>query len=170
MATSIASWQANVIARIAATELITGDMDQFISTFTEHAGPSFTYGTGTGYADLFWCDTRTINASSNETLDCTSLIDSLGLTISTMAKIKALYVQASAGNTNSVVVGAAASNPFVGPFGGTAITATLPPGAGLLGWDKPGWTCTGSTKNIKVANSSSGTAVTYKIAILGASA
>ena len=129
-------------------------------------------GTAASQADMVWRDRRTIAASSSENLDLAStLTDALGAA-ATFAKVKAILVIASDANTNEVVVGGAASNAFVGPFGGTTPTVSVRPG-GVFFVAAPaaGWTVTFSTGDIlKVANSSSGTGVTYDIIIIGTSA
>lgn len=127
-------------------------------------------GTGTGQADLLFDDTRTIAASSNETLDLNALTDMLGVTAN-FVKVKALIVKASAGNTNDVVVGAAASNPFVGPMGGTTPTHTLKPGGVMVWYNPAGWSsANGASDQLKIANSSSGSSVAYDLYIVGTSA
>lgn len=128
-------------------------------------------GTGSSQADRVFSDQRTLTASATETLDLTSLTGPLGDSIS-FAKVKAIMIKAAAGNTNNVVVGAAASNAFVGPFGGTTPTLSIPPGGSiLLLAPVSGWAvANGSTDNLKIANSAGSTSVTYDITIIGTSA
>lgn len=129
-------------------------------------------GTGTGYADLMFCDERTLSASGTENLDLAgSLTSPLGATL-TFARVKAIMVVAAAGNTNSVVVGGAGSNTFTGPFADSSDKLSVPPGGSLLlTHPGAGWTVTASTGDILlVANSSSGTAVTYSVCVIGTSA
>jgi hypothetical protein len=128
-------------------------------------------GTGTSLADLVWSDTRILTASATETHDLDALTDPLGVAIN-FAKIKAIIIKAASGNTNSVIVGAAASNQFLGPLGGSAHTLTIPPGGAIMllapisGWA----TANGSTDLLKIANSAGSTSVTYDIIIVGTSA
>src|SRR5688500_14222343 len=64
-----------------------------------------TSGTGDGQADRVWADQRTLAASATEDLDLTgSLTDVLGASL-TLARVKVLYVAASASNSNNVVLG-----------------------------------------------------------------
>lgn len=132
----------------------------------------FTSGTGAGKADKIWADQRTIAASSSEDLDLAgSLADVFGGTV-TLATVKALYVKAAAGNTNDVVLGGASSNAWDTLLGDTG-TVTLKPGALLLVACTAAnpWGVTAATADLlKVANSSSGSAVTYDIAVIGATA
>ena len=130
-------------------------------------------GTGANQADLLFHDQRTIAASSNDDLDLAgSLSDSFGNTL-TFVKVKTIYVFAATANTNSVVVGGAASNQFVAWVGdatdkvnilpGGAFMITAPSAAGYA-------VAAGSTDVLRVANSSAGTTVTYDITIIGTSA
>lgn len=131
-----------------------------------------TSGTGPNQADQVWTDQRTIAASGSENLDLTgSLTDALGGSI-TLARVKVLYIAAASTNTNNVVVGAAASNPWAGLLNGTG-TLTLRPGAFFVA-ATPGATgmaiTAGTGDLLRVANSGSGSSVTYDIAVIGASA
>jgi hypothetical protein len=129
-------------------------------------------GTGDNQADKIFSDTRTLAASANEDLDLAGVLsDPLGAAL-TFAKVKAILVKASTGNTNNVVVGGQATNGFLGPFGALAHTVAVPPGGALLlAAPKAGWAVTAGTVDLlKVANSAGGTSVTYDIVILGTSA
>jgi len=131
-------------------------------------------GTSAGQADVMFTDTRSINASSSEDLDLVgALTDALGTTFSPV-RVKALIVSAAAGNTNSVVVGGASATQWAALLGTTG-TVTLRPGAFFAAVagvaDATGYVCAaGSTDLLKIANSSSGTSVTYDIIVIGASA
>jgi hypothetical protein len=88
----------------------------------------------------------------------------------TFTKIKAILVKAAEGNTNNVVVGGAASNGWVGPFGDVSDTVAVKPGGTLLlvAPNAAGYAVTAGTGDIlKVANSGAGTGVTYDIVIVG---
>lgn len=135
-------------------------------------------GTGAGKADKLWYDERTLNASSSEDLDLVgSLSDTFGDLFSPV-RIKALIVKAAprsgTANTNNVVLGAASGTQWAALLG-VAGTVTLRPGsifavcAGVA--DATGYVCAaGATDLLKVANSSSGTSVSYQVAVIGASA
>ena len=133
---------------------------------------SFTDGTGANQADLVFTDTRTLEASASEDLDLAGVLaDAFGATI-TMAEVVAVIVSAAQGNTNNVVVGdATAPVPL---FGGTNPTLSVKPGGLFLimAPDASGQFTVGagSTDDLKVANSGSGTSVTYTIVVLGRSA
>lgn len=133
---------------------------------------SFTSGVGANQADLVFADTREIAASSSEDLDLAGVLaDAFGATI-TMAEVVGVIVAAAAGNTNNVVVGDATSP--VPLFGGTNPTVAVKPG-GIFVLFAPNaagqfTVGAGSTDDLKVANSGSGTPVTYTIVVLGRSA
>lgn len=146
-------------------------------TSTSGGTPSFRFdltdvtqlqpGTGVGYADKMYYGERTIAASGTENLDLAgSLTDPLGSTI-TCAKVKSLTFVASAANTNDVVVGGAASNTFLGVFSDATDKIKISPGsAWTITHAGAGWTVTAATGDIiLVANSSSGTSVTYQVVI-----
>lgn len=129
-------------------------------------------GTGAGQADRLWSDRRTIAASASEDLDLAgSLTDALGATL-TLARVKMLAVYALPANTNDVVLGDAAATTWTALLG-TDGTLAVKPG-GLLVVTAPGATAypvtAGSADLLKVANSAAGSAVTYDIYIVGASA
>lgn len=131
-------------------------------------------GTGAGQADRIFHDQRTLAASATEDLDLAGVLtDSFGATV-TFVRIKGLLVAASAANTNNVVLGAAAANPWATLLGATG-TLIVRPGTVLALFagqaDATGYAVTAGTGDLlKIANSAGGTGVTYDIALLGASA
>ena len=134
-----------------------------------------TNGTGAGQADCAYAEDFSVAASSNSDLDLVgSLLGPDGVTAASFARVKALMIVADATNTNNVVVGAAASNPWVGLLGATH-TLTVRPGAGVLafagGADATGYVTVAATGDqLRLANSGAGTAVTGKLIVIGASA
>lgn len=162
---------ADLAVRIDGAYVRAGDLGQPVTPLAERALVRLTPGTAAGQADLVFADTRSISASASEDLDLAGgLTDPFGVTL-TFAKVKAIYIQAKATNTNDVVVGGAASNGFAGPFGGTTPTVSVKPGGVLLiAHPGAGWTVTASTSDLlKVANSSSGSAVAYDVIVVGTS-
>jgi hypothetical protein len=121
-----------------------------------------------GKVDVLWADQRTLAASATENLDLAGVLAGLlGGTV-TAAEIVAIYVEADAANTNDVVLFGAGSNPFNGSLTGTTPKVAVGPGDVFLLTNRKGMTVTAATGDIMlVANSSSGTAVTYKIVLLG---
>lgn len=124
-------------------------------------------------ASKVFADRRTLAASASEELDLAgSLVDALGATI-TFTKIRALLIEASSANANTVVVGGAAANAVATLFGDATDTLVVRPGgvALLVAPDTAGYAVTPATGDLlKVANGGAGTAVTYDITVLGASA
>lgn len=129
-------------------------------------------GTGANAADLLFTDTRTIAASGNEDLDLAgSLADAYGTTL-TFVELRAILITAASGNTNNVVLSRPSSNG-VPLFSAASDAIPVPPGGVFL------WACgadgkvavTASTGDLlNIANSSSGSSVTYDVVIVGTSA
>lgn len=128
-------------------------------------------GTANGQADLFFADTRTLAASASEDLDLAGgLTDAFGSTL-THVEIVGVMISALAANTNNVLVGGAASNAWGAIFGATNDILVLKPGASLLLMCDTGYAVTAGTGDLlKIANSGSGTGVTYTIVLIGRSA
>lgn len=130
-----------------------------------------TSGTGLLQADRLFADTRTIAISGTDSLDLAGvLIDAVG-TLLTFARVKFLYVAASAANTNNVVIGNG-TNPFINWI--TPSTGAIPvrPGGflALLATDATAYPVTPATGDILLAtNSGAGTTVTYDVVIIGSS-
>lgn len=126
-----------------------------------------------GQADRIFSDTRTIAPSGTDDLDlAASLVDIFGATI-TFVRVKLIAVRAAAANANNVVIGAAASNQFFGPYGANTHTENVRPGGLSLkvAPDVTAWTVTAGTGDLlRIANGGAGTSVTYDIVIIGASA
>ena len=163
---------AELRAKFTATQIGANDIaaQRFAPTIEKIL--QFTDGTGANQADIVWMDERTLAASASEDLDLAGVLtDAFGSTV-TAAEVVAILVTAAAGNTNSVVIGdATAPVPL---FAGTNPTFSVKPGgfffvaapaaAGLL------TVGAGTTDDLKLANSSSGTSVTYTIAVLARTA
>lgn len=153
----------------AALDLAIADVPLVVRTATQLAS-----GVGAGQADKVFHDRRTLAASGSEDLDLAGvLLDAFGAVI-TFARIKGLYITASASNTNNVVIGAAVSNPWSTLLSATG-TITLRPGAFIgLGTGVADAVCYGVTPAtgdlLHVVNSGAGTSVTYDVVIIGASA
>jgi hypothetical protein len=143
------------------------------TTVTGSAQESLTYGTATGQVNLIVAQDRTLAASSNETLDLygstTPLADIFGANaLFRHIKYIAIYI-VSGGDVNGLLVGGAASDPFLGPLGGTTPTVLVyPSGPGFqVGEPTVGWAVTTSAGQLKITNESSAVSVTYRIVIGG---
>ena len=130
---------------------------------------SFTDGAGANQAQQIFCDTRTLAASANESIDLAGVLTNAFGTTLTFTKVKALIVKAADDNTNSVVVSRPASGVPI--FDAEADAITLPPGGcfAVVIPSAAGKTVTASTGDlINIANSAGTTGVTYDIIIVGA--
>lgn len=137
---------------------------------TDTSPREYADGTGNGQANKIYTSmARSLAASANEELDLAGvLLDPAGAAL-TFSAVKGIFVEAAAANTNDVVVGNAASNGFVGPFGGATHTIAVKPGGKLL-IEAPntGWTVTAGTGDkLKILNGAAGTSVAYDIKIWG---
>ena len=133
---------------------------------------SFATGTGAGQVDLLYAGTRTLGISASEDLDFAGgLTDVFGATL-TFVKVRYMYVKPASANTNQVVMGGAASNQFVGPFGAATHTLSLAPGYPQEFFaPSTGWAVTAGTADLlKFLNGGAGTSVTYDLIIAGTSA
>jgi len=133
---------------------------------------SYANGVGANQADVLFTDTRTIAASGTDDLDLAGVLTNAFGVTATFARVRALYVAAAAGNTNNVVVGGAASNQFLTWVGSGTDKVNIRPGGLLLvaNADTTGYAVTAATGDLlRVANSGSGTSVTYDIVVLGCS-
>lgn len=132
---------------------------------------SFADGAGVNAANRAFFDRRTLSASATESLDLAgSLVDAFGSTI-TWARVKVLAVTAASANTNNVIVGGTGSNGFINWVSDATDAIVVRPGGMfvLVATDATGYAVTAATGDLlKIANSSSGTSVTYDIAIIGA--
>ena len=167
MATALIATVKAAVSAQYANALEFGGVEQTLKYGASHA---FTDGSGANQAQKLFTDQRTLAASDNETLDLSGVLtDVFGATL-TLTKIKAILVKAADGNTNNVIVGGAASNAWIGPFGDASDTVAVKPGGTmmLVAPDANGYAVTAGTGDLlKVANSAGGSAVTYDIVLVG---
>jgi hypothetical protein len=133
----------------------------------------FSTGAGASQMDRLFAAQRVIAASGTDDLDLngTALQDVLNQNLA-LVRVKLIAVFAASSNTNNVVVGAAASNQFVGPFGAATHTLSIPPGGAfmIVSPTAAGWAVTAATADLlRVANGGAGTPVTYDVIIGGSS-
>lgn len=149
----------------------TADLGTPTLQFGLSSAVSLATGTGTGQADRVFTDTRTLVASGTEDLDLAGvLLDAFGAAI-TMAKVKAIFIKAAAGNTNNINVSRPAGATGVPIFLAISDGFVLPPGF-TFAWFGPGAgiTVTGGTGDlITITNAAGGTPVNYDIVIVGTS-
>lgn len=133
---------------------------------------SVTLGSGNGanQGNSHFHDTRTLAASATEELDLAGgLTGPFGATV-TFTKVKALIIRAASGNVNDVLIGGAAVNAWVAPFGDATDVVKVKPGGTLvlIAPDANGYAVTAGTGDkLKVANSAAGTSVTYDVIVIG---
>ena len=168
MATTLVAAVKAAVSAEYASALEFGSASQSLKYVASHP---FTDGAGANQAQKLFTDQRTLAASANESLDLSGVLaDVFGAAI-TFTKIKAILVKAADGNTNDVVLGGAASNAWVGPFGASTHTVAVKPGGTVMfvAPDANGYPVTAGTGDLlKVANSAGGSGVTYDIVIVGA--
>src|SRR5690349_7014671 len=164
-----------VSLNVQASQSSALDLGNAAFTASKTYSTSYANGTAAGQANKLFTDTRTITASSNDDLDLNGVLtDAFGGSLA-LLRVKGLIVAAAAGNTNDVVVGGAASNAWVTPFGSATDKIKVKPGAVLALFaglaDATGWTVTAATGDVlRIANGGAGTPVTYDIVIIGADA
>lgn len=125
-------------------------------------------GTGTDKGDKQWHDQRTVAASTNDDIELDAVVDAFGDALA-VAKVKMLFIKNNS-TTQTLTVGAAATNPWQGPFGATNDTIAVPPSGCLVLFNGAGWTVTsGSADQLRIANGA-GSAAVYDIVLWGASA
>lgn len=166
---------SKIVAAVNATQTSTLDLATASANVAKRYSVELATGTGVGQADVIFHDQRTLAASANEDLDLAgSLSGALGGTV-TFVKVKAVLIAAASGNTNEVIVGAAATNAFATMFGAATHTVRVRPGGMFLlstgSGDLAGYGVTAATGDLlRVANGGGGTSVTYDIIVIGTSA
>ncbi|RYE84282.1 MAG: hypothetical protein EOP19_11920, partial [Hyphomicrobiales bacterium] len=155
--------ESTITAAIKAVETGAADLAQPSAPAELSVRHSFANGSGANQASKLFSDSRTLAASGSEDLDLAGVLaGALGGTI-TFASVKAIMIRAKATNANNVVVGPAASNGFLGPFGDAADRIAIRPGGVfLITAPAAGWAVTSGTGDLlAVANSGAGTPVDY---------
>lgn len=165
--------RATITTSIKATLSTSPDIGAAAYRVDETITSQFADGTGAGQAKQLFTDTRTIAASGNEDLDLSGALSNAFGTSIAFTAIKAIRVKAAAANTNDVQISPAATNGWLGPFADASDIISVPPGGQFLMTreDATGWAVTAGTGDLlNVANSSSGTGVTYTIELIGETA
>lgn len=161
--------ESTITAAIKAVETGSADLAQPSAPAELAVRHAFANGSGANQASKIFSDRRTLAASGTEDLDLAGgLTGALGGAL-TFATVKALMISARPGNTNNVVVGPAAANGFLGPFGDASDRIAIRPGGVLLVTAPAGgWAVTAGTGDLlTVANSAAGTPVDYDVVIVG---
>ncbi len=151
------------------------DLGSTEDNITRSLAISLANGTAAGQADRIYQKTHTLSASATVDIDLAGgVTDPDGATFS-FVKVKGLYVEAASANTNNVVIGAAASNQWVGPFGaGTHTLAVRPGGVQLIAVGEGDLNAYGVTAGtgdlLRLTNGGAGTSVTAYVLVWGTSA
>jgi len=128
-------------------------------------------GSGSGEADgAYYLEDVVLTSGNSTEYDLTSLSrDLFGSTggVYEFIRISAVQIISSSNSTGNLLIGGAASNTWLGPFGNTSDKLTLYPGSGhlLTGYSLAAWPVTSGSKTLKVEASSGD--VTYSIVLLG---
>lgn len=145
------------------------DIQSAISTSTLTLTGSSTL-TGASEIDNGLKDARTLTAGSDETLDVFSFTNILGETAQAIAECRLFYIVHKTDSTaSSIVVGNAATFPFL-LFGMAATnTFTLLPGEGIIAFAKSTTAIpVGTTaRNLKVLNSDGANSALYEVGWFG---
>lgn len=162
---------ADFTARVSGAYTGANPLGSVTFNFDQSAHTQVTSGTTVGKADKLFSDTRTLAASATVNLDLAgALTDPFGATVS-FGHVSAIYIKAAATNTNSVCIGGAGSNAFLGPFAdATDVVCIKPGGVFMMVEPGAGWAVTAATADLlKTANSGSGTSVSFDVVIIGKS-
>lgn len=162
-----------VAVTLGATANNTYDFNKAVAALSYGKTLGFATGAAASQMDRLFADQRTIAISGTDDLDLngTALQDVLGQNLA-LARVKLIWVFAAGANVNNVVIGAAAANQFVGPFGAATHTIAVPPGGGalLVTPTAAGWPVTAATADLfRIANGGAGTSVLYDVIIGGSS-
>ena len=157
------------------TQTKTPDLTSASAAIAHALTLTFTDGTAAGSADRIWVDTRTLTASSSETIDLSgTLTNAYGDSV-VFADLRAILVTADSTNTNNVNVTRPSTSPITGLplFLADGDGIAVRPG-GVFVWgcpDATGVAVTATTADkISFANSAGSTSVTYSVILIGASA
>jgi hypothetical protein len=161
---------STIKASIAGSQTSVLDLGTAEFPFNVAASVALADGTAANQSDRIFSDTRTITASSTDSLDLAGALTNAFGTV-TFAKVKAVLVKAASGNTNNVNVTRPASNGLPLFLAASDGIPVLPGGAFL--WVAPGAGVTvtaGTGDLLDLVNSGAGTSVTYDIVVVGTSA
>lgn len=131
---------------------------------------AITSGVGASQSDKIFSEMAK-SISGNYDVDLAGvLLDQFGAAIS-FARIKLIAIFVDPASVSNVVVGNAAANQFVGPFGAAAHTTNVRPGGSLvmLAPDNVAWPVTAATADI-LRLAPSGASALFDWVVMGASA
>lgn len=162
-----AEWALNTKKTISPSMVSGRDLGDTTYAPTITRNYSFDHGVGAEQVDQIFDDVRTLAASASENIDLNGDAankDANGDTLA-LVRVKYLYIE-NLSATQTLTVGGAASNPWVGAFSGTF---TIPPlgSEEKTAPDATGWPVVAGTGDLlKIANNAGGSA-DYRIIIGG---
>lgn len=136
-------------------------------------------GTGYGLVSDSWRDIRQLASGANEALDLSGSLSNAFGDVLLFSSIKLIIIEnrgkpggtATDKGLNSLIVGGAAANAWVSPFGAANDTITIRPGGRLVleAPDATGYVVTaGTADQLKIAaGATDGNAVDYAIVLVG---
>lgn len=126
-------------------------------------------GTGNNQANQIFHDVRTLASGANEALDLAGVLENPFGDVITFSKIKLIYIE-NRDAVNSLLIGGAASNGFIAPFGDATDKLRVAP-SGFLVLTAPlaGYTVTaGTADQLKVEHGAEdGTTADYVVVLMG---
>jgi hypothetical protein len=100
----------------------------------------------TTQSDLLWSDTRSLTTAQSETLDLSGGLTTVFGDSIVFAEIVAIYFENT--GTTAMTIGNTGSNGWLGPFGNTTASVTVPAGEMFLMTNMGGWTVTAATADL----------------------
>jgi hypothetical protein len=155
--------------RISLDTKITADMssprDAINKTFTV----DLDVGTGSGQANQYFADLRTLAGGANEELDLAGVLENrFGQTV-TFANIKFIFIENTATTDSTLAVGGAAANAFINWVGNATDIVNIPgQGVFILGSNARDFDVTAGTGDkLKLENLDGVNSLSYNIIIVG---
>jgi hypothetical protein len=114
-----------------------------------YAPIEFAAGTSAQQLSVKYAASISLTAATPQTLDLENLTGGTGAATFTKLKVFAIY---NTDTTDSLIVGAAAANPFLGPLAGTAPTYTIKAGCAWICYDRStaGMTVNATNSDLKL--------------------
>ena len=163
----------SILVQVAAKLKDTLDLSTVVDDLLRKYSIPLAAGAGADQANQVFHDQRTLAASATEDLDlAASLVNPVGDTI-TFARVKAIIVFASEGNTNNVQMSVPAANGFSTWALAASDGLTIRPGGivALVAPDATAFVVTAGTGDLLTfTNAAAGSGVTYDVILIGVAA
>lgn len=159
-----ASVYAGVTARLSGAPDL-GTTNYALDMATKYL--DFAPGTAAGQVSNIFEDKGQLLSAASADIDLAgTLLNPLGAVI-TLASVKILRIKCDPANTTNLIVGNAASNGWVGPFGAATHTIAIKPGGVLLFADPVGWPVTPTTADLLHLLNGGSATLNYELVIIG---